>query len=463
MKLQLGVRGQPRRAVAAAGGSILLVVLMVGLTVVPAAAAVFSNTASIAIPATGTSGIANPYPSPISVSGLSGTITDVNVTLTGYSHSFPNDVDVLLAGPGNQTVVLMADTCGGSPGVLSRTFVFDQSATGVLPNTPALCTSGIWRPTIGIGGAFNGIGPAPAGPYGTTLNVFNGTSANGTWNLWVFDDAGGDVGSISGGWSLDVVTNGPTITSFAPTSGTPGTSVVITGTNFAAPATAAFGGVASTSVVVNSPTQITATVPTGAVTGPISVTVPTGTAASSTNFTVVVPPPTITSFTPTSGAAGTTVTIVGTDLTGPTNVSFGGVNATSFTPVSATQVNAVVPGAPTPASGGPITITTPGGTATSASSFTVNHARTMTLTVTNKKVKGTVSVTDGFAACASAVPVKVEVKEEGSWHALGTPTTSSTGGYSVGRQGTEGKYRATATAVTQGSNVCLQTKASGHS
>ncbi len=456
MKLHPVVRGGPRRAVAAAGGSILTVVLVVGLMVVPASATTFSNTGSIAIPATGTSGIANPYPSAISVSGLSGTITDVNVTLTGYSHSFPSDVDVLLAGPGNQTTVLMADTCGGAPGVLNRTLVFDQAASGVLPNTAAGCLSGTYRPTIQPGGAFSGIGPAPAGPYGTTLSVFNGTSPNGTWNLWVFDDAGADVGSISGGWSLDITTNGPTITSFAPTSGGPGTSVVITGTNFAAPATAAFGGVASTSVVVDSPTQITATVPASAITGPITVTVPTGTASSTTSFTFIAPAPTITSFSPTSGTPGTSVAIIGTNLSGPTNVAFGGVNATLFTPVSATQVNATVPdGAVT----GPISVVTPAGTATSATSFTViapEHSRTVTLNVNAKgtKVKGKVTVGDGFSACASAVAVKVKRPGPDA-----NVTTSSGGKYSTSASGS-GKYVAIAKRFTLPSgDVCLKAKA----
>jgi hypothetical protein len=50
-----------------------------------------------------------------------------------------------------------------------------------------------------------------------------------------------------------------------------------------------FNGVQAT-FTVNSNTQITATVPTGATTGPITVTTPIGTATSSTNFTVVVGP-----------------------------------------------------------------------------------------------------------------------------------------------------------------------------
>ena len=52
-------------------------------------------------------------------------------------------------------------------------------------------------------------GPAPAGPYPTALSAFNGTDANGTWLLYVFDDGPGDQGSFGGGWSLTITTTGP--------------------------------------------------------------------------------------------------------------------------------------------------------------------------------------------------------------------------------------------------------------
>src|SRR5262249_12262175 len=78
--------------------------------------------------------------------------------------------------------------------------------------------------------------------------------------------------------------------------------------------------------------------------------------------------PTIASFTPASGPAGTSVTITGSALSGATAVVFNGVNASSFTVDSDTQIRAVVPvGATT----GSIAVTTSNGTAIAAESYTV--------------------------------------------------------------------------------------------
>src|SRR5207253_2732998 len=105
----------------------------------------------------------------------------------------------------------------------------------------------------------------------------------------------------------------PTIFFFVPDSGPIGSQVIIAANNFTGASSVAFNGVATANFTVNSPTQITATVPSGAVTGPIGVSTPGGTATSTANFNVTAPPaPTIASFMPTSGPLGTQVTITGT-------------------------------------------------------------------------------------------------------------------------------------------------------
>jgi len=78
----------------------------------------------------------------------------------------------------------------------------------------------------------------------------------------------------------------PAILSFSPASGAVGTQVQITGTSFDQASAVSFGGGAKAAFTVNSDTQITATVPTGAKTGTISVTTKGGKATSKTKFTV---------------------------------------------------------------------------------------------------------------------------------------------------------------------------------
>ena len=83
----------------------------------------------------------------------------------------------------------------------------------------------------------------------------------------------------------------PTVTSFTPGSGVVNTRVVVTGTGFIQVAGVRFNGVSALadSVVVNSPTQLTATVPPGATTGPISVISLAGTGTSASSFVVLAP------------------------------------------------------------------------------------------------------------------------------------------------------------------------------
>jgi subtilisin-like proprotein convertase family protein len=188
-----------------------------------ARAATFSNPAPITINDGGNCdpvsnlallpGLASPYPSTIDVSGLTGTITDVNVTLMGLTHTYPDDIAVLLVGPTGETTLLMADT-GGSFDVSAIDLTFDDGAAAQLPNASALMT-GSFMPTIGTSdpvSATNGGCQEPTAfpglalllPYGVDLSEFNGADPNGTWALYVIDDSLDDIGSFSGGWSLDI-------------------------------------------------------------------------------------------------------------------------------------------------------------------------------------------------------------------------------------------------------------------
>ena len=78
--------------------------------------------------------------------------------------------------------------------------------------------------------------------------------------------------------------------------------------------------------------------------------------------------PSITSFTPTGGGAGTSVTLTGTNLSGATAVTFNGVAASAGTITGNTSTGLTVT-APVGGTTGPICVTTPAGTACSAGSF----------------------------------------------------------------------------------------------
>ena len=71
----------------------------------------------------------------------------------------------------------------------------------------------------------------------------------------------------------------PLLKSFSPTSGPVGTQVTITGSGFTGASKVTFGGVKATTYTVDSGTQITAMVPSGATTGKIAVTTAGGTAS----------------------------------------------------------------------------------------------------------------------------------------------------------------------------------------
>lgn len=184
-----------------------------------------AGTSAIVIPGSTTAaGNASPYPYNINISGRTGLITDVNVTVSRLSHTRPADIDMLLVSPDGDSVILMADACG-STDIRSITLTFDQSAANTLPNSS--CSTGTFRPTSGT---FNGGAPAPAGPYGTSLNDFNGENPNGTWQVYIYDDNGGDTGFIIDGITLTITTGASAITIPSSGNATPyAYDIVVTG------------------------------------------------------------------------------------------------------------------------------------------------------------------------------------------------------------------------------------------
>lgn len=175
--------------------------------VVPSPTPLFANAAAIVI---NDNAPATPYPSSIEVTNVVGMVSQVVVTLAQVNHPYPADLDILLVGQGTNTVVLMSDAGGAVPLVNTR-IAFSDTAVNSLPENSAV-TNGTYKPS-NYAGSDTFAAPAPAGPYGSQLSVFNGKDPNGTWSLYVMDDSAPDAGSISGGWLLNIITTSPTISS----------------------------------------------------------------------------------------------------------------------------------------------------------------------------------------------------------------------------------------------------------
>jgi hypothetical protein len=155
---------------------------------------------------TSVSGPATPYPSEKNVTFPSGShIRDVNLTLKNYTHTFPDDVDVLLKkGTHNRTV--MSDV-GSNEDVSNITLVLNDEATSALPNNVGL-VGGSFKPRNvednPDGGGDQFPAPAPTQDTRSALSGFDTLNPNGTWKLFVQDDGGGDCGKFGGGWSLRI-------------------------------------------------------------------------------------------------------------------------------------------------------------------------------------------------------------------------------------------------------------------
>ncbi|WP_426491297.1 beta strand repeat-containing protein [Hymenobacter sp. 102] len=266
-------------------------------------------------------------------------------------------------------------TVNGTGTVLTVTVPAAATTGPVVVTTPNGVSNGL---TFTVGPTLTNVSPAFGGPgtlvtltgsnfTGTTQVSFNGTAAPGfTVNtagtaLTVAAPAGVTTGPVvvtAGGTVSNglLYTAAPIIVAFTPTSGLIGSSVTLTGTDLHQPTQVLFNGV-SAPFVAGSATQLTATVPVGASTGPVQVVTAHGSGSSAVNFTI--PAPVLTSVAPAAAPVGATITLAGTNLQGTTGLTFGNVTATGFTVNAAGTLLTV--GVPAGATGGPLVVTAPHG------------------------------------------------------------------------------------------------------
>jgi subtilisin-like proprotein convertase family protein len=163
----------------------------------PDATPTFSNPANIA---TGDGSPGAPYPSNISVSGLpTSGVSIKSVNINGLSHTWSDDIDIVLQSPTGTNVVLMSDVGGADPlGNVNYAF---SDAGG--PMNPTVGNgSGTYHPTNnGASDTWPAPGPGTLSQASPAMSDFTG-NFNGVWKLFVADDTFFDTGNIAGGWSI---------------------------------------------------------------------------------------------------------------------------------------------------------------------------------------------------------------------------------------------------------------------
>jgi hypothetical protein len=337
-------------------------------------------------------------------------------------------------------VDVTVSTPGGSASLSGAyTYVALPTLTAVAPDagpvtggTPVTLTGSGFRAGMQVlfgAAAATGVSVSPDG---TQLTALPPAHVPGTVDVSVTTPGG----SASFGNSYTYLA-APAVTGVSPALGPAagGTTITLTGTGFRPGTEVSVGGTPATDVAVNpAGTSLTATTPphpAGLVA--VSVTTPGGTDSLAGSFTYVAAP-TITSVSPVTGptSGGTAVTITGTDLNGATEVTFGGVPATTVVVVDATTLTAVTLAHPA----GPVdvSVTTVGGSGTATDAFTYVAPPTLdavtpgdgpaaggtTVTLTGSGLTGTTSVTfDGVPATGLVVVSDAEVTVDTPAHAPG--------------------------------------------
>jgi len=224
-------------------------------------------------------------------------------------------------------------------------------------------------PLTVTGSGFLGLNGAFVGGVQVATFVSSDTS------LWLYTNGGeldgpvrivNDAGSATSAAVLTIV-RAPVVTAFSPPSAKVGDVVTVSGVHFTGATSARVGAASATPSVAND-TQLTVVVPAGATSGFVFVQGPAGSSRSADRFALqAAAAPVITTVRPTTAHEGETIVAVGSGLAGVTVGTIGGFPASVY-PTGDDSVNLQVPvGCP----GGPISLTSAAGTATSSQSSTI--------------------------------------------------------------------------------------------
>jgi hypothetical protein len=276
--------------------------------------------------------------------------------------------------PATVDVRVTTGSGGESAAVAAEKFAYDPvpTVTAASPDAGAV-TGGTTITVTGTGFVTGGTSVSVGGTPATAVLVISSTQLTAlvpAGQAGAVDTTVTTPGGTSATSSKDLYGYGaPVVSSFTPTTGNTGATVTIVGTGFVPAVSVSFGSLAASKVTFSSSTKITAVVPNGAVSAPVSVTDDAGTGTSSAVFT---PKLSITGLSQTSGTLGTTVILTGVGFNASSIVSFNGTAAAPPTGVTPTSLTVTVPSGATT---GPVTLTNtkaPTGTVQAAGVFTVN-------------------------------------------------------------------------------------------
>lgn len=357
------------------------------IAVAPSSIASDGSSLTVIVPSTGTAdGVVGVYKSATSHTTVPGTFTRLTVdaphtiaapgdtlTLTGdgftgawveFLNGWTADGFVTPSSVNGAGTVLTVTVPGGFTG--GEVQVVPASGADYLAEQPLMGLS-TWSGHVGDSVTVNangGLNLADSVTVDTVAaTVTGGTSSSLDFTITSADNTGYVVvGGTSSVANFDVE---PEITQVSPASGPAGRAVDLLGDHLTGIANATVDGTDVTSTIsFNSATDVKLRIPGGATGGQITVTNPSGSANASYTVTL-----SITGFSPGDATVGTPgIVITGIGFTSATGVTFNGT-AASFTVDSDTQITATVPSG---ASTGPLTVTAPAGTTTSASAFTVD-------------------------------------------------------------------------------------------
>jgi hypothetical protein len=326
-----------------------------GTNFVPGAIVQWTSTTSSTSSVSGTTALRNiAFSSGNSVVHANAQSSTTSLTTTFVSSTeLQAAVPSSLAASDGSITIAVTNPDGSSSGSSSTGSTFSVGVPTIASTFPTSVTAG----SAGFALAVNGTNFASGasvlwGSTALTTTLVSSTqlmaavpasliATTGTVTLTVNDSAG-----TSSGATFTIVDSAPLISSLNTSSGRIGSSVTINGSNFGSTqGTVTFNGTPATSVTYWSSTSIVAVVPSGATTGNIVVTV-NNVASNGEPFTVLLTP-TITRLSTTSSAAGTSVTLYGTNFgtsQGASTVTFpGSTTAASITSWSNTQIAAMVP------------------------------------------------------------------------------------------------------------------------